>query len=89
MKVVVITPADYSSETTRILTRRSGQVISMTDCGNGKVMTADVPLSDMRGHAQTLRGISNGRAQYAMGFETYASFPEQIATLLIDSFWKS
>jgi elongation factor G len=86
MKVEVVTPEDYMGDVTGDLNRRRGQIGNMTERGHAKVITAFVPLAEMFGYIQTLRGMSKGRAQYSMVLERYDPVPENIAKGLKDKF---
>ena len=39
--------------------------------GGGKIIKAEVPLSEMFGYSTTLRSMSQGRATYTMEFKHY------------------
>jgi translation elongation factor EF-G len=55
------------------LSSRRGMVQGMDDMpGGGKVIKAEVPLSEMFGYSTTLRSMSQGRATYTMEFKHYA-----------------
>jgi elongation factor G len=43
----------------------------------GKVITADVPLSEMFGYATTVRSMSQGRATFTMEFAKYVEVPKR------------
>lgn len=86
MKVEVVTPEDYMGDVTGDLNRRRGQIGNMTERGNAKVITAFVPLSEMFGYIQSLRGMTKGRAQYTMVLERYDPLPENLAKVLKDKF---
>ena len=79
MKVEVVTPEDYMGDIIGDLNSRRGQVNAMEDRGNAKVITALVPLANMFGYINTLRSMSQGRAQYTMQFERYEPVPAQVA----------
>jgi len=79
MAVEVVTPEDYMGDVIGDLNSRRGQVQSMDDRGNAKVVTAMVPLSEMFGYVNTLRSLSQGRAQFTMQFDHYAQVPSKIA----------
>ncbi len=79
MKVEVVTPDDYMGDIIGDLNSRRGQVAGMDQRGNARVITALVPLATMFGYVNTLRSISQGRAQYSMHFERYMEVPQQIA----------
>jgi elongation factor G len=51
----------------------------MDQRGNARVITALVPLATMVGYVNTLRSMSQGRAQYTMHFERYHEVPQQIS----------
>ena len=83
MKVEVVTPEDYSGDIIGDLNRRRGQITGMDDSLSGKVITADVPLSEMFGYATTVRSMSQGRATFTMEFSKYAEVPSHIAEGII------
>ncbi len=79
MKVEVVTPEEYMGDIIGDLNSRRGQVNEMSDRGNAKVVTAFVPLANMFGYINTLRSMSQGRAQYTMQFDHYEPVPAQVA----------
>jgi len=58
---------------------RRGQVQNMDMRGNARVVTAMVPLANMFGYVNTLRGMSQGRAAYSMQFDHYEQVPQNVA----------
>jgi elongation factor G len=83
MKVEVVTPEEYSGDVIGDLNRRRGQIMGMEDSVSGKVVTAEVPLSEMFGYATTVRSMSQGRATFTMEFEKYVEVPPNIADSII------
>jgi elongation factor G len=83
MNVEVVTPEDYMGDIIGDLNSRRGQVSGMDSRGNARVITAMVPLSNMFGYVNTLRSMSQGRAQYTMTFDHYDPVPSNIADTLI------
>jgi elongation factor G len=83
MKVEVVTPEDYMGDVMGDLNRRRGIVLGMEDTPAGKVIRAEVPLSEMFGYATDLRSGTQGRATYTMEFEKYAEAPANIAEAII------
>ena len=83
MKVEVVTPEDYSGDVIGDLNRRRGQITGMDEQAAGKVITAEVPLSEMFGYATTVRSMSQGRATFTMEFEKYVEVPSHIADGII------
>jgi elongation factor G len=79
MKVEVVTPEEYMGDIIGDLNSRRGQVGSMEDRGNAKVITASVPLANMFGYINPLRSMSSGRAQFSMVFDRYEAVPAAIA----------
>jgi elongation factor G len=65
------------------LNRRRGLVQGMEDSPSGKIVRADVPLSEMFGYATDLRSMTQGRAVYSMEFARYAEAPSSIAETVI------
>ena len=82
MKVEAITPEDYMGDVIGDMNSRRGQVLGMDERGNAKVITAHIPLANMFGYVNSLRSMSQGRAQYSMVFEKYETVPENVAQAL-------
>jgi elongation factor G len=79
MKVEVVTPEDFTGGVIGDLLGRRGQVLGQDTRGNAQVINAMVPLANMFGYINTLRSMSQGRAQYSMEFHHYAQVPQAIA----------
>ncbi|MCB1529616.1 MAG: elongation factor G [Rhodospirillales bacterium] len=79
MRVEVVTPEEYMGDIIGDLNSRRGQVSSMEERGNAKVVTAMVPLANMFGYINTLRSMSQGRANYSMLFDHYEPVPNAVA----------
>ncbi len=80
MAVEVVTPEEYMGSVNGDLSARRGLIHEMQDSPGGKVIKAEVPLSEMFGYATALRSATQGRANYTMEFKKYAPVPESIAT---------
>ena len=65
------------------LNRRRGVLQGLEDAPAGKIVRAQVPLSEMFGYATTLRSMSQGRATYTMEFANYAEVPANVAQEVI------
>src|SRR3546814_14425887 len=63
MKVEVVTPDEYMDDIIGDLNSRRGTVLGMDSRGNAQVINAMVPLANMFGYVNTLRSMSQGRAQ--------------------------
>lgn len=79
MKVEVVTPEEYMGDIIGDLNSRRGMIQGMEDRGNAKVVDAMVPLANMFGYINNLRGMSKGRASYSMVFDHYDVVPQQVA----------
>ena len=79
MRVEVVTPEDYMGDIIGDLNSRRGQVTNMDQRGNARVISAFVPLANMFGYVSTLRGMSQGRAQFTMHFDRYVEVPQQVS----------
>jgi elongation factor G len=79
MRVEVVTPEDYMGDVIGDLNSRRGQVTGMDSRGNARVINAMVPLANMFGYVNTLRSMSQGRAQYTMHFDHYSEVPNNVS----------
>ena len=79
MAVEVVTPEEYMGSVTGDLSSRRGMIQEMEDSPGGKVIKAEVPLSEMFGYATALRSATQGRATYTMEFQKYAPVPVSVA----------
>lgn len=86
MSVEVETPEDYAGTVMGDLSSRRGMVQGMEDMvGGGKIIKAEVPLSEMFGYATSLRSATQGRATYTMEFKHYAEAPKNIIEAIVSS----
>jgi elongation factor G len=87
MAVEVETPEDYAGSVMGDLSSRRGIVQGMEEMpgGGGKLVKAEVPLSEMFGYSTTLRSMSQGRATYTMEFKHYSEAPKSVAEAIINA----
>jgi elongation factor G len=83
MTVEVVTPEDYMGDVVGDLNRRRGIIGGMDENPAGKIVRADVPLSEMFGYSTDLRSATQGRATYTMEFSKYSEVPDSIAEGII------
>ena len=84
MAVEVETPEDYAGSVMGDLSSRRGMVQGMDDMvGGGKVIKAEVPLSEMFGYSTSLRSATQGRATYTMEFKHYSEAPKNVAEAIV------
>jgi len=83
MRVEVVTPEDYMGDVIGDLNSRRGHIGGTESRGNATVITAMVPLANMFGYVNSLRSMSQGRAQYSMFFDHYEKVPQNVQEELI------
>ncbi|CAK6537268.1 MAG: elongation factor G [Candidatus Midichloria mitochondrii] len=79
MNVEVVTPENFMGDVIGHLNSIRGQVLGMEPRGNAQVINAKVPLAKMFGYVNTLRSMTQGRAQYTMHFSHYEQVPRAVA----------
>jgi len=79
MKVEVVTPEEYMGDVIGDLNSRRGQIMGTEMRGIANVINAMVPLANMFGYVNSLRSMSQGRAQYTMQFDHYEQVPQAVA----------
>ncbi len=79
MRVEVVTPEDYVGDVIGDLNSRRGQIRGTEGRGIAQVIDAMVPLANMFGYVNSLRSMSQGRAQYTMTFDHYEQVPQAVA----------
>lgn len=79
MSVEVVTPEDYMGDVMGDLNRRRGQLEGVDSRGDGQVIKAKVPLSELFGYVTTLRTITSGRGVSTVTFSHYDSVPNSIS----------
>ncbi|XUW88240.1 elongation factor G [Burkholderia sp. M6-3] len=86
MAVEVETPEDYMGNVMGDLSGRRGIVQGMDDMvGGGKIVRAEVPLSEMFGYSTSLRSLTQGRATYTMEFKHYSEAPRNVSEAIINA----
>ena len=86
MAVEVETPEDYMGNVMGDLSGRRGIVQGMEDMiGGGKIVRAEVPLSEMFGYSTSLRSLTQGRATYTMEFKHYAEARATLSEAIINA----
>ena len=79
MAVEVVTPEEYMGDIIGDLNSRRGNISGMEPRANAQVINAMVPLATMFGYVNTLRSLSQGRAQFTMTFDHYEPVPQMVA----------
>jgi elongation factor G len=87
MAVEVETPEDYAGTVMGDLSSRRGMVQGMDEIagGGGKIIKAEVPLSEMFGYSTSLRSATQGRATYTMEFKHYSEAPKNVIDAIVSA----
>jgi len=86
MAVEVVTPEEYMGDIIGDLNSRRGSISGMEPRANAQVINAMVPLATMFGYVNTLRSLSQGRAQFTMTFDHYEPVPQMVAEEIKEKF---
>jgi elongation factor G len=86
MDVEVVTPGDFVGGVIGDINSRRGQIRTQEMRGNATVVRAFVPLANMFGYVNNLRGMSQGRAQFTMQFDHYEAVPQAVAEEVIKKY---
>ena len=85
MEVEVVTPDQYMGEVIGDLSSRRGRIREVDQRGPNRVITADVPLSEMFGYVTDLRSNTQGRATSTMQFHSYTDVPDSVSKDIISA----
>ena len=84
MKVEVVTPENFFGQVISDVNSRRGKIEETSERVGMKVVNATVPLSEMFGYATSLRSLTEGRASFAMEFNSYEQVPSNVAQEIVD-----
>ena len=85
MKVVITTPDEYFGNVTGDVNSRRGMIVNTEERGNARVITCEVPLSEMFGYTTVLRSISQGRATSSMEPLEYRPMPANLVKDVVEA----
>jgi elongation factor G len=83
MQVEVSTPEENVGDVVADLNRRRGIILGMDDGHAGKIVKAEVPLSELFGYVTELRSMTKGRAVPNVDPKKYGEVPASIAEAVI------
>ena len=86
MDLEIFTPNEYLGDAIGDINSRRGDIKSMTDRSNIKLIRAFVPLSELFGYATIIRSLTQGRATFVMQPSHYDVVPNNIAEKIIGKF---
>ncbi len=79
MRIEVVTPEEYMGDVIGDLKSRRGQIAGLDQRANARIISGLVPLANMFNYVNTLRSMSQGRAQFTMHFDHYQQVPQAVA----------
>jgi len=83
MAVEVTVPEEYMGTIIGDLNSRRGRIEGMEMVGGVQAIKATVPLSNMFGYATSMRGSTQGRANFSMEFKQYEEAPRSVSEEII------
>jgi elongation factor G len=83
MSLEVNTPEEHMNSIVGYICSRRGKIMNMDSKGKQKIISAEVPLSEMFGYATQIRSLSSGRANSSMEFSKYLRVPQEITAKII------
>ena len=83
MKVTITTPEEFFGSVSGDLASRRGQINDSELRGVVRVISAEVPLSEMFGYTTVLRGMTQGRATSTMEPSEYRIMPPNLSEAVL------
>ncbi|MFH0856188.1 MAG: elongation factor G [Candidatus Omnitrophota bacterium] len=84
MSLEVATIEEYANACIGYICSRRGKILNAEPKGKQKIISAEVPLSEMFGYTSAFRSLSSGRANATMEFSKYLPVPQEITQKLIE-----
>ena len=84
MNVTITVPEEFMGDVLGDLNAKRAKVMGMDQRKGKAIITAQVPLAEMRRYATDLRSITQGRGIYTMEFSHYEEVPSHIAQKIIE-----
>jgi elongation factor G len=81
--IEVACPDECMGDVIGDLNSRRGKVLGMDSKGNGQVIKAQVPMSEVLKYAPDLRSITSGRGSFEQHFSHYEEAPAPVADKII------
>ncbi|GAB4309655.1 MAG: elongation factor G [Myxococcota bacterium] len=79
MKLEIATPDEYIGDIVGDISRRRGRVLNMRRYRKGsQKISAEAPLKEFFGYANSIRSLSSGRANYSMEISVFRPIPAHI-----------
>lgn len=83
MSTEITVPDKYMGDIMGDINKRRGRILSMNPDKDKKVISAEIPLSEMQKYATDLRSMTQGRASFEYYFERYEEAPADVQKRVI------
>ncbi|MCX5706592.1 MAG: elongation factor G [Candidatus Omnitrophica bacterium] len=84
MSLEVVTIEEHANACIGYICSHRGKILNAETKGKQKIISAEVPLSEMFGYTTAFRSLSSGRANATMEFSKYLPVPQEITQKLIE-----
>jgi elongation factor G len=84
MSLEVNSPEEYVNACVGYICSKRGKILNIDVKAKQKIISAQVPLSEMFGYATNIRSLSSGRANATMEFDKYMQVPGEITQKIIE-----
>jgi elongation factor G len=85
MRVQVTVPEDHLGDVMGDINSRRGRVLGMDGDGSLRIVSAEVPMAEMRQYPAELRSLTSGRGTFEVAFDHYAEVPHNEAQQVIEA----
>jgi len=82
-KVLINTLQDYAGNVITLTNGRRGQLVDMTQEGENATITTNLPVAEMFGFANDLRGVTQGRAIWYQEYAGYHPMPKDMVAKVV------
>ncbi len=82
-KVLINTLQDYSGDVINLTNGRRGQLEGMEQEGENAVITTVLPVAEMFGFSNDLRGVTQGRAIWYQEYAGYGQVPKEVVKKVV------
>ncbi|HOK15443.1 MAG TPA: elongation factor G, partial [Candidatus Kapabacteria bacterium] len=86
MKLETSAPEEFQGTIIGQINQRRGIIINTTIENNYAIVEAEVPLRDMFGYSNDLRGATQGKGEFTMEFLKYAPVPKSVQDEIIKEY---
>ena len=82
-KILIQTLQDYAGNVINMTNGKRGQLVDMQQEGENATVTTVIPVAEMFGFSNELRGVTQGRAIWYQEYAGYAPVPKELVTKIV------